>query len=234
MGGKRTHSSSGSFDGPGTDTAVVSTIFSKVCVSSVAFVCNLTLCIRSMQNMHVFLELEYGATKAIQTTLDLCEDLEYTVVASSSDKTSIAFDDDMETITGHHSVFLLVSRIAHTMPSDAHAAAMVDMWLEIERDAMTKLVHVPEDKKPTFIASVLRELDTHLAGKDWLIDLDTSSAADFCWISRIVWFQTTFGVSLNDFTNVRRYSRQDPRREVDDKRECALDEEETSSSEEDA
>ena len=168
--------------------------------------------------MHLFLELERDATEAIPLTLDvLGDDDSVTLVNDAADRTSLSFDGGKESITGHHSVFLFASRLAHTMHSDPHAAAVVDMWLEMERDTMGKLARVPPARQTAFLRSVLRLLEDHLEGEDWLLPtFATSTAADFCWIARLQWLHKRHTLGLDDFPNVRRYMEQDPRDELSD------------------
>jgi glutathione S-transferase len=167
--------------------------------------------------MHLFLALERDASTAIPLTLDLLggDDAVVTLVDEAADRTSLAFEGGKESITGHHSVFLFASRLAHTMHSDPHAAALVDMWLEMERDTMAKLARVPPARQGAFLRSVLRLLDDHLEGENWLLPTFTAStAADFCWIARLQWLQKRHALALDDFPHVRRYMEQDPREEL--------------------
>lgn len=160
----------------------------------------------------LLLELERGSTNAIPMTLQYA-DVEFTIVIA--DATAITFEDG-ERIEGYHSVLLFASRLARTMPSKPKDMAMVDVWMEFERDSMHQLTRVPPHAQSTFVASVLRRIDDHLRSNEcaWLSSFGTSSAADFCWIARILWFAKVFETNLADFPHAKEYSEQDPRDDV--------------------
>ena len=130
-------------------------------------------------------------TDAILSTLNFaCEtdDVGVSVNASLTEP-RLSIDEDHVTLHGWAPIFVYVSRLAHTLPSDAFNMALVVEMLR-------------------FVDNVsLGVLEEQLCGQTWLCScFDESTAADFLCISRL----RHLDVSATEFPRLREYMDQNP------------------------
>lgn len=130
-----------------------------------------------------------------------------------------------ERILGLPSIFVYLSRLAHTLPAEPLLCAKVHEWLELER-AMMRHVDAAAGawfaswRTRVFVLGTLRILDDGLVGAHWLGDFEASTAADFCWLPRLQWIERRYSIDWTAFPSLWRYMGQQPERDL-----CAVTEE---------
>ena len=124
-------------------------------------------------------------------------------------------------VVGEHAILRYIGRITYVHPTrDALLAALVDAWLERDRDLMAPFSW--PTSKETLDAHVLKHLEYFECaltpqgpGDRWLTHTDLSTTADFCWYARLKWLEEKgYGDHFGPFTS--RYLELDPRYEQSD------------------
>ena len=146
-------------------------------------------------------------TSAVRSTLDFIginyeatlaedeDDMSFLIPAGMEPNTD---DEDDAEISGFPAVFMLCSRWAHTMPSNALHAALVTEKVEFAR-------HAPLDKLEKLLAENAEKERTWLCG-----EFVESTAADFFLVCRLRHMRSEEGATFDDFPLLAKYVDSDP------------------------